>query len=1009
MELLELSATDFCCFSSFTLKLKKAGLVWITGRNKDTKSADNNGSGKCIPLDAPILMSDGSWRKLKNVRVGDWVMAPDFELGKCVPAPVLATTKAGKKKVYKLNFSDGGYVIASKNHEFPMWLYSHGRFEKRTVERLLKKYKDPNKIITSMRAKLKTLPIRYPKRDLKVEPYLIGVLLGDGTCDTPGMPGYHVTSVDSEIIEYCRTQAEKFGFELKNCKNSITYKLFTRRYKPHSGGNDNYWGEPVQRILDFLGLRDKKADTKKIPPLYLRSSIKQRKELLAGLVDTDGYVGQSSIIELSTRSEELKNGYVELFYSLGGRAKGYLRKDGLNWRIFGHLPIDCILPLKIKRKREVHVAKAKKGLDYSRRIITDIEYLGKKKCGDLQIGHRDRCFVSYDYVVTGNSTIFKALTWALYGKTVDGERGDGVIKDGATRATVCVLIGDRNSTYKVTRIRKVGSPMLKLSRDGAAVKLPKKELQARIDSLLGLDYQAFKNTVFYGQNDSSRFADPKTRDSERKGVLHKILGLGILKLCHEETRRRRLARRKDLTAVETKIEAQKARIEEQNLDELRKEMKQFERIRQHELERIQRKIDSVVEELHEKKNDGKTKTRLEKEIKALKKKNKGLKEQNKAIAPDIHLLGQSEATFDNQQKELEIKIKKAKATLNKVGSNISVLEEQLSLLDGSNCPVCSSKIAKGSARKHKAELKRRFETYKEDIVGLHTLIKNHKKTRKSIIGNRDVIRDKISKSRTLLRTVDEVDRTILLVENMLVKIKQNELTIEKDCAKKQIELTLLKTELKKAENEENPYIDLLKKALEKARLYIAQLKTLKKKRQKVVFDLANIEYWFRGFSNQGLPSFVLDGVMPILTDRANHYLGVLTDGDIIVDFSTQREKKATKGEMRDEIVINWTIEDVTGYPPSGGQLKKIEIATDLALMDLAVSNGGKAPDILCLDEILDGLDEKGVQRVLLLLQNLRRKRGSIFVISHDDRMSEIFERSIVVKKKNGVSKLRVVG
>jgi DNA repair exonuclease SbcCD ATPase subunit len=147
--------------------------------------------------------------------------------------------------------------------------------------------------------------------------------------------------------------------------------------------------------------------------------------------------------------------------------------------------------------------------------------------------------------------------------------------------------------------------------------------------------------------------------------------------------------------------------------------------------------------------------------------------------------------------------------------------------------------------------------------------------------------------------------------------------------------------------------------------------------------------------------------MPLLTSRANHYLEILTDGDINVDFSTQREMKSSKGEYKDEICIDWTIEGASGYPPSGGQLKKIEIATDLALMDLAISNNPKTPDILCLDEILDGLDDKGVQRVLLLLQELRKKRSTIFVISHDDRMSEVFEKSIVIKKKKGTSCLEM--
>jgi len=632
-----------------------------------------------------------------------------------------------------------------------------------------------------------------------------------------------------------------------------------------------------------------------------------------------------------------------------------------------------------------------------------------KKAGLVWITGRNKDTKSADNNGSGKSTIFKALTWTLYGQTIDGERGDGVIKDGAQKAVACVLIGDRDSTYKVTRTRKPGSPLLKLSKDGAAVKLPKKELQARIDSLLGLDYQAFKNTVFYGQNDSSRFADPKTRDSERKGVLHKILGLGILKLCHEETRRRRLARRKDLTAVETKIEAQKARIEEQSLDELRKGMKQFERVRQHELERVQREIDLMSDDIDESELNGSTEQIAELALKKAKLAKKIYDWEGVRDLFNIPYMEGTETETRNEIEKLKTELRKVKRDRTILGSNAAVYADQLSLLEGSNCPTCSSPIKKGVAKKHKKEIQDKFEDFVEQITTKGPIIKSIKK---KILAQKKIL----SKVQTDLGKVDKLKHLIDSGDKKIAGMNRQIANLEKQCAEqdkqaalRQRDLDTLHAELKKNEKEENPFIELLKKALEKARLYIAQLKTLKKKKRKVVSDLANIEYWFRGFSNQGLPSFVLDGVMPILTDRANHYLEMLTDGDIIVDFSTQREKKATKGEMRDEIAINWTIEGVTGYPPSGGQLKKIEIATDLALMDLAVSNGGKAPDILCLDEILDGLDEKGVQRVLLLLQDLRRKRGSIFVISHDDRMSEIFERSIIVKKKNGESKLKVVG
>jgi DNA repair exonuclease SbcCD ATPase subunit len=213
----------------------------------------------------------------------------------------------------------------------------------------------------------------------------------------------------------------------------------------------------------------------------------------------------------------------------------------------------------------------------------------------------------------------------------------------------------------------------------------------------------------------------------------------------------------------------------------------------------------------------------------------------------------------------------------------------------------------------------------------------------------------------------------------------------------------------KAERDkDNPFKARLESAKKKAAEYERQLVTLN---EQVVYEsdaLAHFKFWVRGFSGQGLPSYILDSVMPYITQRANHYLETLSDGDIKINFDTQRELKSAKGEFKDEIEISWEIEGIDdSYPPSGGQLKKIEIATDLALMDLVATREGGHIDILMRDEVLDGLDEEGRQRVLQWLHELRSRRGSVFVISHDDGLSEVFERTVMVTKNDGASTLEV--
>lgn len=161
-------------------------------------------------------------------------------------------------------------------------------------------------------------------------------------------------------------------------------------------------------------------------------------------------------------------------------------------------------------------------------------------------------------------------------------------------------------------------------------------------------------------------------------------------------------------------------------------------------------------------------------------------------------------------------------------------------------------------------------------------------------------------------------------------------------------------------------------------------------------DKAHVDFWVKGFSNAGLSSYMMDSVMPALAERANHYLAILADGDIVVSFDTQSKLKS--GDMREKLSISWIIEGEPDTTPSGGQRKKISIAVDLALMDLVATRERAAVDLLLMDEMLDGLDATGRNRVMSLLSELRQKRSTIVVISHDSSIAELFEQTLTVRK-----------
>jgi hypothetical protein len=166
-------------------------------------------------------------------------------------------------------------------------------------------------------------PVWHPERDLPVDPYLLGVWLGDGTTTKA-----EITCTDAEILE----AVEMAGYAVAPRR--------PRRLAYRIGG--------VGHTRDLLTGRDVRNDSldstlrnagllghKHIPEAYLRSSIQQREALLHGLMDTDGHVDSQGRCALTTGRKPLAHQLVELVASLGFRPKLASRKAVLDGRYTG--------------------------------------------------------------------------------------------------------------------------------------------------------------------------------------------------------------------------------------------------------------------------------------------------------------------------------------------------------------------------------------------------------------------------------------------------------------------------------------------------------------------------------------------------------------------------------------------------------------------------------------------------------------------------------------------------
>lgn len=231
-------------------------------------------SGKCLSPETEIVMADGTIREIKDVSVGDQVMGPDSK-----PRTVLSLHK-GTSKMWKVKQTWGVDYVVNEGHIVCCKKKVPSRYENRQAkDRYWKNFDVPVEEIPLMPGYSQRKIMGYkvkgwdlPEKDLPVNPYLLGLWLGDGLHTEP-----IITTADHEIVTYLNDFCEKNGFVLsKHKSNKYEYRIIEK---------EKLFRNRLKSALKDLGV----LGNKHIPEFYLTASRKQRLELLAGLIDTDGY------------------------------------------------------------------------------------------------------------------------------------------------------------------------------------------------------------------------------------------------------------------------------------------------------------------------------------------------------------------------------------------------------------------------------------------------------------------------------------------------------------------------------------------------------------------------------------------------------------------------------------------------------------------------------------------------------------------------------------------------
>ncbi|MGX9686802.1 SNF2-related protein [Deinococcus wulumuqiensis] len=352
--------------------------------------ADDMGLGKAQPLDARVLTPLG-WREMGQLQVGDYVIGRSGQ-----PTQIVGVYPQGERPIYRLTLTDGATVEADEEH---LWAVNTPVRKKRGLpERTLTTAQIAADLQDAAGNLKHYLPlveaVQLAERDLPLDPYTLGALLGDGCF----VHSVQLTTED-ELVAALPLPA---GVEARLDKR-LTPSVSTSRLVTAGQWTPN----PLKDALRRLGLHGKSGRDKFIPPDYLLGSPAQRLALLQGLLDTDGHAGE--VVEYVSVSERLARGVVELVQSLGGTARihrkatshtyGGEKKNGTAWRVTLKLP-PHLEPFRLSNKRAAYRRPTKYP---PTRGIKAVEFVGYKPAQCIAVAAADHLYVTDHYIVTHNT------------------------------------------------------------------------------------------------------------------------------------------------------------------------------------------------------------------------------------------------------------------------------------------------------------------------------------------------------------------------------------------------------------------------------------------------------------------------------------------------------------------------------------------------------------------------------------------------------------------------------
>ncbi|MEZ2310841.1 AAA family ATPase [Paraburkholderia sp. RCC_158] len=600
----------------------------------------------------------------------------------------------------------------------------------------------------------------------------------------------------------------------------------------------------------------------------------------------------------------------------------------------------------------------------------------------------------------GKSSIADAACWASFGTTARGESGDSVINEKAKKGCyVSLVLQDGESIYEIRRHRKdkqfknattitVWNPASNYHDGAVGERIEKgteKDIQRQIEEIIGCNYDVFKSAIYAGQEDMPDL--PKMTDKPLKMLIEKAAGIERLEKAYEIAGKKRDDARAAVEAATKQIGSHEAHIVNWKVSLAQAETNHAAFEAQRPTVQAQHVAQQTAVATAMRTNFATYQGMKEPELVTERDTLQAVLTDHSKFTVQRNELVKAESAANNAYLLAQRDYERLRAQLVEVTDAIK------------DAPAAMAKPCTECGKPHTADELDTFVAHQRQKAKDLAVQAGSRQSELTALQNTAAAASKaleeftatipdVSATSARLAQVNEALRACQQLKNALQQQR-----IQHDQHKAAAEAAMT------AVNPHQSAIDMGKQQIEKIESEIASIKAGAEELMKAV-EIA--ESVVKVFSPGGVRAQILDTVTPFLNDRTSDYLSALSDGNISAVWSTLAT--TTKGELREK--FNIEVENATGAKSfgglSGGEKRKVRLATMLALQDLVASRATKPIGLWLGDEIDDALDEAGLERLMTVLETKAREKGTVLIISHES-LSDWCDQIATVTKEGGVS------